>query len=361
MKIAFVQTYPIYHELGWTTSQWLKVENRDKWMPAILAGEGHRVELWGVSDSTSEHQYEREPFAPFTIRLFAVSKRHRKTKKDYSGELVDYARQYDADLLFLKGVDGGVGLRLLDDYILPAKKPFVFVIGGKYYNRYVPKASAVLYETAAQKEQLIHPGRHLLRPGITGDKLFWLPKSVDTDQFRPVPDIPAEFDLISAGRLIPNYKNYEALGELSEVLNVALVGDGPRRDSLSRAYPKLHLLGYSPHSEMPRQLNRARAFMYSGTRDFFPRVITEAMAAGLPCIAFREAFSEEVIPADCGLLVSRNAYVEPICDLLAKSDASAAKLAAYAKRARKYVVKNFGIDSSRAPLNRVLDYLEPQL
>lgn len=361
MKIAFVQTYPIYHDLNLTTSQWLEIENRDKWMPAILNDEGHEVELWGVSDRTSEHDYNRESFSKYSIRLFKPSKYHSKTKKDYSDELVDHAKQYAADLLFLKGVDGGAGLRLLEEYALPRKKPFVFIIGGKYYNRYVPKASAILYETVEQKERLMHPGMYFLRQKIPQEKLFMLPKSVDTDLFKPSPEIPVEFDLISAGRLIPKQKNYSALGELSEVLNVALVGDGPLRHSLSKSYPKLHILGPCPHSKMPQQLNKARAFMHSGTREFFPRVIPEAMATGLPCIAFREVISEEVIPDDCGLLVAKDAYVDPVCKLLADGDAREEKLATWSKHARSYILSNFGIDSSRAPMQRVLDYLKSQL
>lgn len=353
MKIAFVQTYPVYHDLNSTTRSWLKLENRDKWMPALLQNEGFDVEIWGVADQTSGHSYYRDGLGTVPIKLFKASKSHKKTKLDFSLELVEYAKEFDADLFVLKGVDGGAGIKLLDEYIIPEQKPFIFVIGGKYYNKYVPKAASILYETDYQKEKLIHPGWKLTRKSIDEDKLIHLPKSMDTDLFKPMPDVEKIYDVISAGRLITYYKNYEALGALNEHLNVGLIGDGPLKEELAFKYPKLDLIGPVPHNQMPEYLNKGKLFFHTGMRDFFPRVIPEAMATGLPAIGFKKIISQEVIPENCGLRLNENDFITPIINLLKHRE----KLTSYSENARTYIVEKFGIYSSLDPMIDILQRL----
>jgi len=354
MKIAFIQTYPIYHDFGMTVQKWLKLENRDKWMPAILAKEGYEVELWGVAENASQHTYRNSHFDDFAIKLFEVSKKHRHTKKDYSLDLIDYAKNFNADIYFLKGVDGGAGIKLLENHLLPHHKPFVFIIGGKFYNKYVPKANGIFYETPQQKQQLMHPGLAFIRSRIDESKLIFLPKSIATDHFKPLADIPKKYDIVSAGRLIPYYKNYDPLGQLSEELEVALIGGGPMKDYLHSKFPKLHLIGEVPHERMPYYLNQGRVFFHPSLRDFFPRVIPEAMAAGLPCIGFDNIISENVIPDNCGLRVDPDDFITPILKLMTQDNL----LTAYAKNAREHVIKNYGIYSSIAPMLKMLKHLD---
>lgn len=353
MKIAFIQTYPIYHDFQMTASKWLNLENRDKWMPGILADEGYEVELWGIALESSQHKYQNEYFPSFPIHLFKVSKRHKKTKKDFSLNLVEYAKEFDADLYFLKGVDGGAGLTLLREYLLPAKKPFVFIIGGKFYNKYVPRANGIFYETPQQKQQLVHPGLAFIHKKVEEQKLALLPKSIDTNLFRPMDRIRKEYDIISAGRLISHYKNYDPLGKLSNRFNVALIGDGPLKEHLQSKYPNLKLLGHIPHTNMPEYLNKAHIFFHTGMRDFFPRVIPEAMAAGLPCVGFNDIISADVIPDDCGLRVDTHNFSNAIQQLLNQEE----KVSNYSKNAREYVTNHFGMTSSREPMLTMIKQL----
>lgn len=354
MKIAFVQTYPVYHDLM-SVDQWLKLDNRDKWMPGILAGDSqHLVEMWGTAQMRRSAHYEHQDFSSFPIELFPVSKQYRNSKFDYSDAMVSHARSFQPDLVFLKGVDGGTGIHLLNRYLLKEDIPFIFVVGGKFYNRYVPKASGVLYETEFQKNRLMNPGWKFWRKPIPESKLIQLPKSINTHRFAPVQGVEKEFDIVSVGRLISNYKNYDPLGELSKRYKVAIIGDGPMKTELAAKYPKLHLPGFIPNHEIPEFLNKGRLFFHAGLNDFFPRVIPEAMACGIPCIGFAEAIAEEVIPDRCGLRISTSDYQRDIDELLSDRD----KLHTFSVNARQYAVDQFGLYSSREPMYTMLDRIQ---
>ncbi len=157
--------------------------------------------------------------------------------------------------------------------------------------------------------------------------------------------------------MIPSYKKYDALGKLSEHLNVALIGDGPMKNELASKYPKIDLFGYVTHEQMPAYLNLGRLFFHTGQRDFFPRVIPEAMAAGLPAIGFEHIISEEVIPKNCGLRVPEDNFITPIKNLLDDTG----RLAYYTENARALTVDRFGIYSSRNPMKDMLQRLDIEL
>lgn len=357
MRIAYVQSYPIYHDL-WTTEQWLALQNRDRWMPAITAALGHEVELWGIDrpdrhPGTFETQSEMPGFAPYTIRLFPASIQGKRTKFDYSDDLNAFAGRFAPDLVIIKGTDGGAGTCLIDRVLRPRGIPFAFVIGGKYYTRHVPQAAYVFYETERQREALAHPGAQVWRRAVAPERLGRLNKSIDTSVFRPIPEVEKQYDVISVGRLVPRNKRYDALGVLSEQCRVAVVGGGPEAERLKARYPRVDWLGKQPNHLLPELLNRARLFLHAGLRDHYPRVLAEAAACGLPSIAFAEAIDPDVLPAAIGLRVSREQYQEPILALLNDP----ARLRAMAAAARAYAVASTSVDSSRPALEKMFDTL----
>lgn len=315
---------------------------------------GPAVELWGADHSTSTHRSVLDGLGNYTIRLFEAVPWSRQTKKHYSDALIDYAHQYDADLHVLKGTDGGVGIHLIEKYLLPARKPFVFVIGGKYYTRHVPNANLVFYETEEQRRRLVNPGWRWWRRPVLDEQLLRLPKSIDTSVFRPMPDVPKEWDIVSAGRLMGRYKNYDALGALADAFDVAVIGGGPAADTLRATYPAIDWVGRVPHHEVPLWLNRGRVFMHAGLRDYFPRVIAEAAACGLPCFAFADAIADDVLPSGCGRRLPRSNYAGLIREVLQDE----ALMETMGRNARRYAVETLGKYSSRVPLEQMLRYLD---
>lgn len=352
MRVAFIQTYPIYHDLL-STEAWLARENRDRWMPGVLADMGPTVELWGADHTSSTHRSTLDDLGAYPIRLFESVAWSRATKKHYSEALVQHAHRFDADVHILKGTDGGVGEHLIRQYLQPAGKPFVFVIGGKFYTRHVPEAELVFYETEAQRDELRHPGWRFWRRPVSDDRLLRLPKSIDTDRFRPMPDVAPEWDIVSVGRLIDRYKSYDALGALADEFDVAVAGGGPAADALQAQYPQVDWVGPIPHRDVPQFLNRGRTFMHAGLNDYFPRVIAEAAACGLPCFAFAAAIAADVVPPECGRRLPQTGYAPLIREVLTDD----ARLGTMGANARRYAVTNLGKFSTQAPQQEMLQRL----
>ncbi len=345
MRIVFVQTYPVYHD-GWTTEEWLRLENRDRWMPGLAALMGHEVELWAVAENAYTGRSALPGFGGYMIRLFRPDRRDGRTKRHTSRDLCAYAAGAPADVYVLKGTDGGVGLQLIADVLRPRKAPFAFVIGGKYYAPPTADACAVFYETERQRRALESPGLRLWRRAVAPEALFRLPKSIDTDVFRPREGAEVRWDLITVSRLIPRHKPLGALGALSEHARVAVLGSGPMEAALRARYPRIAWLGRAPNREVPAALGQARAFMHAGLSDYYPRVLVEAAACGLPCIAFREAIDEDVLPPEVGLRVSRRGYLAETLALLADE----ARLAQMGRAARARAVAAFGPTSTQPAL-----------
>ena len=352
MRIAFVQTYPIYHDLL-TTAQWVTLQNRDKWMPAMIAGLGHEVELWAVDRTPGVHHLDVNPVGPLVVRLFASSRTGKRTKFHDSEALVDHCKTYAPDLCVLKGVDGGAGVRLIRRHLAPERIPFAFIVGGKFYTRYVPHATAVLFETERQRDALASP-RFLWRRPVAADRLIRLPKIVNTEHFRPYADRRQTWDILSVGRLVKGVKSYDALGAFPRTVSIAVAGGGPAMAALRSRYPHISWLGPVPHQEMPEVMSRARILFHTSVREYAPRVLAEAAACGLAAAGFEEAIDPDVLPPECGIRVSRRNFVSQIGQLLSEPQ----RLSGLSASSRSYAERAFSMHALADPIQRLFSLLE---
>jgi len=316
MRIVYIQTYPIYHD-GLDTTGWLRLENRDKWMAGITASLGIQTEIWCAGMSDMEYAYKWSDSKNVPVRVFKSNQDSGKTKRHFSDSMLKHARETDVDWFILKGVDGGVGLHLLKRHIIPRNIPFMFVIGGKFKSSYNKHARAILCETDEQKTSLESPSFWEKR--LKGD-VHILPKSVDTDLFRPDLHQSKKWDVLIIGRLIPYYKDYSALAQLSRSLKVAVIGSGPQEAALKKAYPDVDWLGHIPHRDLPAYMASSRCLFHTSQRDFFPRVIPEAAACGLPVVAFKSAIKPDVLPDSFGLRLEKKNVSQQITEWLADVD-----------------------------------------
>ncbi len=114
-----------------------------------------------------------------------------------------------------------------------------------------------------------------------------LRRSWDVDDGSPV--------LLHVGRLAPE-KNVElalqAYAWLSGVrpdLRMVVVGDGPCRQRLARAHPRVRFVGAKRGEELARHYASADLFLFPSLTDTFGNVTLEALASGLVVVAFDTA------------------------------------------------------------------------
>jgi 1,2-diacylglycerol 3-alpha-glucosyltransferase/glucuronosyltransferase len=140
-------------------------------------------------------------------------------------------------------------------------------------------SSAVMVSTPTLEAELAARGfRNLCR---------WS-RGVDLTLFTPRPKTWTEFArpvLLYAGR-VSTEKNIEAFLSLKHAGTKVIVGDGPARESLRRAYPEAVFLGYRTGDRLAEAYANADVFVFPSRTDTFGLVMIEAMACGVPVAAY---------------------------------------------------------------------------
>jgi len=120
-----------------------------------------------------------------------------------------------------------------------------------------------------------------------------VPNGVDTTLFRPAPRPPRDpREVLYVGRL-SDEKNLDAVLEaaarLDGAVHVTFLGDGPARSRLeARARDlgvRLTVRPVVPHPEVATIMAAADAFVLASFTEGHPKVLLEAMASGVPCVA----------------------------------------------------------------------------
>ena len=140
-------------------------------------------------------------------------------------------------------------------------------------------ATAMMVATPALKRELDQRGFHNLR--------IWS-RGVDTDLFRPIPGacLPyAKPIWLYVGRIAVE-KNVEAFLKLDLPGTKVVVGDGPARAALSRAYPEAKFLGPRSGEPLVEAYAASDVFVFPSRTDTFGLVMLEALACGTPVAAY---------------------------------------------------------------------------
>ena len=157
----------------------------------------------------------------------------------------------------------------------------------RWLRRFHSAGAAVLAATPTLVAEL--EGR-----GFRNVKLW--PRGVDAELFRPretyVPWARPIF--LTVGRLAVE-KNVEAFLELDLPGTKVVVGDGPARGELERAYPKAVFLGSRQGEALAKIYAAADAFVFPSRTDTFGLVLLEALASGVPVAAYPAPAPRDVI------------------------------------------------------------------
>ena len=151
------------------------------------------------------------------------------------------------------------------------------------------------------------------------ERLRVVARGVDTEAFDPAlrdPELrrqwgagPEDRVLLCVGRLAAE-KNlgllvqvYEQALERQPGVRLVLVGDGPLRESLQRRVPQAHFAGTRTGPDLGRYYASADLFVFPSLTETFGNVTLEALASGLPVVAFDcAAASRFVLPGKQGWL-----------------------------------------------------------
>jgi glycosyltransferase involved in cell wall biosynthesis len=140
----------------------------------------------------------------------------------------------------------------------------------------------VLVPTQSLAAQLGYPNAVIWGRGVDLERFF--PQSVER---------PTEPTLICVGR-VSQEKNLDAFCALREWRRI-LVGDGPYLATLKGRYADVEFAGHIPHDQLRSWYNRADLFVFPSRTDTFGLVVLEAMACGLPIVAFDVTGPKDIV------------------------------------------------------------------
>jgi glycosyltransferase involved in cell wall biosynthesis len=150
--------------------------------------------------------------------------------------------------------------------------------------------------------------------------LMVVARGVDTRQFNPARRSEAlraswgvgaqDLVLVCVGRLAPE-KNLDTVAAAFDAVlarepraRLLLVGDGPMRATLQARYPNAIFAGQRSGDDLAAHYASADLFLFASVTETFGNVTTEAMASGLPVVAYNYAAAAQLIqPGENGLLV----------------------------------------------------------
>jgi 1,2-diacylglycerol 3-alpha-glucosyltransferase/glucuronosyltransferase len=157
-----------------------------------------------------------------------------------------------------------------------------------WLRRFHSSGAAVLAATPTLVDELEGRGFH--------DVKLW-PRGVDTTLFQPRAAAAVAWPrpiFLTVGRLAVE-KNVEAFLRLDLPGTKLVVGDGPARAQLAKAYPDAVFLGSRQGEALAEIYAAADVFVFPSRTDTFGLVLLEALASGVPVAAFPAPAPRDVI------------------------------------------------------------------
>lgn len=192
-----------------------------------------------------------------------------------------------------------------------------------YLRRFHNRAGCTMVPTQALRDELL---------ALDFQRLEVVARGVDTALFQPLRRSEAlraawgvgasGFAVLCVGRLAPE-KNLELLIEAYKAIlrvrpdaRLVVVGDGPLRAALQDACQEAIFAGQRSGEELAAHYASADLFVFPSLTETFGNVTVEALASGLPVVAFDCAAASELIQS------GRNGVLAPYGDSAAFNDAA---------------------------------------
>jgi glycosyltransferase involved in cell wall biosynthesis len=201
----------------------------------------------------------------------------------------------------------------------------------------------------------------LVASGMSRDKLVVIGNALPDEVFVPaVPVVPRRAGVVRVGmvaRMNARYKNHSGFLRIAARIRAAmpeveflLAGDGPLRQELEREANDLGLADSVLFLGDCRDVAAVHASMdvavLTSDSESLSNVILEAMAAGLPVVAYRSGGNPELIDEERGALVAagnESEFAGAVINLLAQPGLREE----LGRNARQFAQQNFGLDKVR--------------
>ena len=119
--------------------------------------------------------------------------------------------------------------------------------------------------------------------------------------------------LISVGRMAPEknldqvLKAYEALQVTGQAFKLVMVGDGPLKEQFQKRYPEIIFPGMLSQSNLATYYASSDLFIFPSQTETFGNVTLEALASGIPVLAFDCAAARDWVQTGVnGWLIAEN-------------------------------------------------------
>ncbi|WP_337269019.1 glycosyltransferase family 4 protein [Oryzifoliimicrobium ureilyticus] len=160
---------------------------------------------------------------------------------------------------------------------LPIPESWLYSFVRRFHN----SGAGCMVATPSLAEELSHRGLRNLMPWSRG---------IDTNLFKPNALEDRPFGLprpifMTVGRVAPE-KNLPAFLDLDLPGSKVVVGDGPARAELQKAYPDVLFTGVKFGEELAHAYAQADVFVFPSKTDTFGNTILEALASGVPVAAY---------------------------------------------------------------------------
>lgn len=163
-------------------------------------------------------------------------------------------------------------------------------------NRELERADVVLCPSSFVRDTMV-------LNGIAAEKCFINPFGVDTSVFRPRATVPEKIRYVIIGTVTVRKGHqylFRAFEKVKKVFpDAELVCVGELKTDFRREWPKWRsTCTYFPHlthAELAKLLSTCTAFVLPSLEEGFARVLSEAMAAGLPILASYESGATTLI------------------------------------------------------------------
>ncbi|MCK7592594.1 glycosyltransferase family 4 protein [Pseudomarimonas salicorniae] len=201
-----------------------------------------------------------------------------------------------------------------DDYMRRYGLPFLAPLALGWMRRFHNRAQGTLVPTRELADYLSAQGfRRLHQLGRAVDCSVFDPARRDRTLRTEWGLDDGELAVIHVGRLAAEknlpllVRAFRGLQGVEPDARLVLVGDGPERVRLARAHPDFIFAGVHLGAALGRQVASADLFLFPSLSETFGNVTLEAMAAGLPLVAFDYGAAREVVRhGKNGWLVARD-------------------------------------------------------